>query len=532
MEHDPVAVGLGTVFVVVNSMVRFNTPSTNRSSTTAVRYFISLFLYCTVAVATYLIVVEGSAHTLESLIATAPPGVLKDTALKNFADPGAGPLVAALLLTVLLPNIPLLSLIDRWIFTQFQAIAAIPFEVRRLSAELRRRGFRVSLDLQEQTRRRLEEEGFDDQDIRFEPGAAPAQVWSTVTALFLRVEEWETDHRTAAYIEEFGDTLKALRTRRQGLVPKARICLKLVRDSAGVTDTERSSEAVKRYAIDFSEQVTLLKDDLIDFVSRGILHSEITDTGRNRRLSAIGFTPERILEVLTLNQMMALFCLIGALLIAPQVVLANQASSQPLSHGAQIVRIIMIALIYSAAVACAVLPKEEWSIARRQPPTMERPVVFYVLAGLMAVGISQAIGLVFNCLLEMSLTRGLERSGLTYPWSLLTFVTALGTAFLVDDIESSRLPRRVLRVLEGLSLAIIMCATTVIVCNWLRELSDAHPFPGYSPPPLKFVLPNSALIGFFIGYLVPTWYREAPRRLSAALAGDTVPASSVAPASA
>lgn len=511
MDQHPITDYLaGMVFVLVYSYARFNTPPTNRSSTTAGRYFMALSLYMMAALATFMLLAECPhlvgylfwGDKAESMSANLPPS------LQSLSSP----LVAALLMTVLLPNIPLLKSIDGWILRQLQGIAAIPYEVRRLSAELRGRPFITSTELQQETRRRLENDGFAACDVRFEAGSAPSQIWSALTALFVRLEGWESDRKMAAYVEEFGDSLRVLRARRQALLPKARICFRLLGGHEGLADTDSATEAIRRYTEDFSEQATQLRNDLIDFVSRGILHSEMTDTGRAARLSALGFPEPIIPATLTLNQMMGLFCMVGVLFLAGSVALGNKQGE---THGVLFMKTVMISLIFSAAVACAVLPKEEWAFARR-PKGGERPMAFYVVAGIMAVGISQVIGFIFNCLLERGIKDGATRWSYTYPWAVLTFCTAFGVAFLVDNIRSPRVPRWAWRTLEGLGQSAVMLAAASITYAWLAQRLDLlKPFHDYKQlPPFPLVLANSAIVGFFIGFLVPTWYREARREVS------------------
>ena len=153
---------LGVIFILFYAGQRFNTPSTNRSSTTAGRYFASLFLYCLVGIAAYVVLVKFP-HLMAFL--------LKDNkdAVPGWASELSSPLLIALLLTVLLPKLPFLSNIDQWICQQLQNVAAIPWEVRRLSAELRNDKLELSADEQSLIRQQLQDDGFDPRDIVFGP---------------------------------------------------------------------------------------------------------------------------------------------------------------------------------------------------------------------------------------------------------------------------------------------------------------------------------------------------------------------------
>jgi ABC-type sugar transport system permease subunit len=179
--------------------------------------------------------------------------------------------------------------------------------------------------------------------------------------------------------------------------------------------------------------------------------------------------------------------------------------------GQVLVRAIMISAIYSVAVACVVFPKQSWSLARREPGSF-RPVGFYVLAGLAAVAITQLMGLGFCCILKRGLGAGVQRYLLTYPWSLLTFTTAVMTGILIDDPPTARRPR-LRRALEGLAGAVMMSAGALLTHQWLQEVDKraAQQPADYQVPWLPRVLVTSAVVGFVIGFLVPHWHRRAPR---------------------
>ncbi len=514
MNHDLVDLGVGMLFVLFQAGRRFNTPSTNRSSTTAGRYYMALGVYWAVAGATYLGLSEFP-HLIRFLTADFV-GAGQAPAVLAAAERLSSPLFAALLMTVLLPNLPLLSGIDRWIFRQLQGVAAIPYEVRRLSAELRGLPCSLPADVRDEVAARLDSEGIAGGDVRFEGGGVPQQTWTCLTGLFILVERWEKDRRMAGYVEEYGEAPAALRARREALVPKARGCFPLL--TPGADDSDRARDAIRRFAADFSEQVALLRGALIEFVSRGILYAELTGTGRVDRLRALGFSASTRRDLLTLNQMMALFGVVGALMLAGSVI---RNTGTAVSHGVLLVRVVMIALIYISAVACAVLPRESWSFARRDSEG-GRPFAFYLLAGVMAVGISQAIGFLFNVLLMKGIAGGAERSLYTYPWSVMSFATAVGVAFLVDDRRPAAAPRGAWRVGEGLALAAILFVAAIVTCDWLAErVAVLGSLSGYFPPAAGMVQRNAAIIGLAIGLLVPTWYREAPRRRREEAEGDT-----------
>src|SRR6266545_7600948 len=157
---------IGAVFIVFYAAGRFNTPPTNRSSTTAARYFLALFGYCLIGLTVYATLV-----LFPHLLAFLKGG--DESAIPEWAEKLSRPLMVALTLTVLLPKLPFLNEPDNWVRKQLQSMAAIPYEVRRLSAELRKANLAVSEDLQADVRLRLINAGVTAKDINFEPGRTP-----------------------------------------------------------------------------------------------------------------------------------------------------------------------------------------------------------------------------------------------------------------------------------------------------------------------------------------------------------------------
>src|SRR4030095_7099507 len=212
---------LGGVFVLFYSGTRFNTPPTNRSSTTAARYFLGLFLYCLVSISVYALLVA-----FPHLLGIAQYGQQSGTV--SSPNNISLPLFVALLLTVLFTRIPILNSVDRWVYEQLKYVSDIPGEVIRLSAELRKDDLSISIEEQEDVRQQLENDGFDPKDIVFEQNKSPMSVWTNLTVLFQKVEAWKSDRRMAGYIATQQIELQKLREREQSLLSKAKTCLHLL----------------------------------------------------------------------------------------------------------------------------------------------------------------------------------------------------------------------------------------------------------------------------------------------------------------
>jgi hypothetical protein len=496
---------VGALFILFHTGSRFNTPPTNRSSTTAVRYHVALTAYSGFALAIYL-VLAYFPNIINYLTTTA-----KDAAVPDWAKGFSPPLVSALVMTLLLPKIPILSAVDNWICKNAQNMAAIPFEVRRLIAELRKASYHLRPEDEETLRQRLQEEGFDPSDILLGSKGCPQHLWTQVAALVWRIEDWESDRKTAGYVAAAAGEFQRLRRTRQQLAPKAKTCFRLIKESGGGHASEKAHEAVLRFKEDFVDQLSVLLNETLEFVARGVLQCELTDAARNNRLHDLGYDVHWTHEPLTLNQLMSLFSLLVVLLLFVFIV-SSGGKGKPILM--LLLRAATISVSYVVGVACVVFPKEKWAIARYRAGDAP-PITFYVLAGIMAVFISQAFMILINGLAFMDMHKALERFLYLYPWSTMTFFTSIITGLLTDNIfklHTSNLRRRLL---EGLIQAGTMVLVAAFVWHWLTDTTSCAP-QGLDcrAPDLFPLMAVTSLIGFAIGATVPTWHRHAPRQIT------------------
>ena len=172
------------------------------------------------------------------------------------------------------------------------------------------------------------------------------------------------------------------------------------------------------------------------------------------------------------------------------------------------------------AVGVVLSPPSPFPFSRIQVGDV-RPTAFYLVAGLMAVSISQVTSLVFNSVAMGGIQPGWARFQLTYPWMLITFGTALITAVLVDNPTFHGMSRWQQRCIEGFLQAAVMLGVAYLTHCWLVQRSEVIGVVRRVPP-LASVMGMSGMVGFVIGFCIPTWYRQAQRRHRKVLAGASV----------
>ena len=493
---------LGAVFVAFYAAGRFNTPATNRSSTTAIRYFLGLFCYCMVGLMGYVAFVK-----FPHLLAFMLQG--DETVVQPWAKQLSSPLLAALLLTVLLPRLPLLSDLDNWIRKQLQEMAAIPFEVRRLTAELRRGKLLVSDALQEEVVRLLERRGINRRNISFEPDDTPAYYCARIAVLLTKARDWESDRKMSSYLGALPGEVDQLWKRFDQLVLKAKTYFRLQNEGMeGLT--ARTHETMVRYQEDFTEQLAQLHTSVLDFISRGVLHAEFTDGTRQNRLQQMGFEAKWRIRKFTFDQATFVFGVL--LLVMLGSMLAFSSATSTATFGTRLVKMAVNAIIYCIAAGCAVLPKERWKFARHNPGQI-RPVGFYIVSGLMAVGLGVSFKFLSNCLLMGSVAEAAQHFLLRYPWFLTIFAATMMLGILLDNQRSVRLSKVQQRVFEAAAQGAVMAGVSYVSWLWLGERM-AHAgalVANLNMPDLTRMMTTAGAIGLVLGFWIPAWYRETPR---------------------
>lgn len=505
----------GAIFIALYSYHRFNTPYTNRSCTTALRYHLGATVYSLLIVAVYLGLsglqvsksVKGlltaSQEGVQGLLSAPQTDVLQDTV--NHTEFLQDPLLLALLLTVLLPQAPWLASLDEWLRDKCKRIAAIPYEVRRLSADLRRSPFELSDETRQAVRRRLLERGFPEEDVELGDGNDPRGLWLKATALMIEVQGWESDPRFAGFLNRFSDEWQRLRAEFSSLVPKAKRCFQLLGDAAAAPQDATISKMADEYQSSLTDEVGRLLEDLYGFISRGVLQCKLTQAARFQQLSQLGFQRSHQ-PTLSRDSLVAVFLMVMPVIGASLLYGSGGDIREALFRAPQ------YALTYLVAVICALLA------SRLKHPSVDmdhtsddRAWSAYLVAGAAAVTAAVIIGLaskiVTGLWADPMVSPGdsvLAYFGKGHPWLILSFVTAFVTAFHLENRVSERIPVRKLRWIEGATQGVLTLLAGVGVCLWL-----ANSLPEGAKTPWHIVI-TTGLIGFLLGATVPSWFRATP----------------------
>jgi hypothetical protein len=514
MGKETVELVIGAVFVIIHTYSHFNSPPSNRGSTTALRYHTAALTYCFIYLVFYYSFTKypGLLHPLAIDQVGGSADMLK--AVKDL--PPA--LVAALVFTVLLNRIPLLSGADAWLRNRLQRYAEIPNEARRLAKQMLKAGFDMPAADREQIKENLLSAGFKEADILFDESGDARYLWTRISVLMAKLESWGEDRKYSGYICENAGAYQALENRYERLARSAKTCFQFSREALPGEGDVAANLAVAECQRNFVEQARALSMSQCDFISQGVLSCQFTESARCRALAALGFDirPNPQQQGLVANQLAAL------LLLLMLALMLNIALFGTRVGGAErtLIMITMIATIYVVSVACAVCLKGRWAFTLRGADGT-RPVLSYLLAGLAAVAVAIPVSIGFRIMIGLS-ADGMQElapvaaavvhrfATMSYPWMLTAFVTAAAVSFLLDNRPVYGLTWRRMRWLEGAVLATANVIAAYVVMLWLNDI-------GGHAPPIEEMLPRAALIGFLIGFIIPAWYRNAPAARDAAV---------------
>jgi len=505
--RDIFEISVGAIFVVTSASARFNRPPNIRSYTTALRYYTAWLCYLLSGMALYFGLVALPA-VVKALHGDRPVDTTEMAGISV-------PLLTALLLSLLMPHMPILPTVDAWLRKWLQQMAAIPFEARQWAAILRRATFTVPPGLQAEVASRLAGQG---------PHSA---AWTKISALMAQLEDWKDDRRFGAFVAKYLLDFKDLKVRFGQLEPKIRLVHDIGPREVSA-DGDRFMALVQHEAADQSAE---LLNRIYDFISRGLLQACATNTARVGALTKLGFDSSGLgpRERVTLHQLISLFLAIEGAIMAGIVILTNHHATA--HYGQYLMLGTMVSVTYTVAVLCALYTKHRRGFARRE--RRGRPAAFYVAAGVLATAASMVIRLVFLLLIVHPVDEAWDRFRLFSPNSLCTFLAAFMVAWMIDNETTSSWSRNRLRWLEGVTGGVALLAGSVVALQWIEALAAApkwgkilHSQP-FNP---SVMLGLSTVVGFGIGFLIPTWYRDAAKegRRSAELVSAEPPAAMAA----
>jgi hypothetical protein len=489
-----------TLLVMYFAHARFNTPRHNRSSTTRAQFQFAQTGYILTAVALFAV--------LSSLLVTSPQiagALFGGTTPPDYLKGLNSPMLAALFMTTLLPQLGILSQVDSGLLKRFQNMGNIPTAVRQLSDKLHQSQLQFDAEaraaLTQFVVNRDVQPGIRPEDLNMDGANRPGYTFTRMLHFYLRLEQLKIEPRYANFCEEYAEELDAAEKSVTTLLDVADRFFPLYRGRLPVDG--KLDQPLEELRQAFRGQVEIASATLAELAARAILLCDRSQRDRRRRMAWLGLAeheegptglpPDRVVAVIS-----------GVFLAFFLGITAVGGADMPMHR--TFVLSLMIALIYGLAVTAAILPKGRWSWARRGPAG--RPFIAYLLSGVVGAAAAALTMIVFKSVTFMSVERSWNEFLFTYPWLGMTFTAAILIAWLCDDRVGDGAPRWWLRWVEGaIGMAVLACA------GWLvhRTLQTTPNFPLNRLPELEDVLLVSGAIGFTLSCCIPHWYRVSWR---------------------
>ena len=488
-----VEIGAGALFVVIDAATRFNRPletgevasrlrelvAESRGSTNAVSFFSAATLYTAVMLVLYGLL-NLNERWIQNLVETS-------NGVPNNLSP---PLLAALAVVVIIPRVKPFSIFEEHVRRFLQARASIPWEIHRFTESLRAAEF--SIPEADPAPESEADGGAPEHD------ADELELSAGKTSSLLRlVTTWRGHRGFSGFIGRYRSVVAALEKEHGELQRR----LEVQRSTeAKLGSDSPDAAALRKPLLQAFEELELHLEFL---VAAAVLRCCRTESQRAAQLQAFGFAPLATPPPLTIGRIVLLGLSVWALFLLAFLGF-NQLTRQPVGMVLLDAARISINLIVAVGTAYLI-----WRKARR-PDTAkisDRPFHQYLLAGAVSFGAAFVINSAFALLhLPSTLEKDLDNVFARLPFSALTVGLAFGLGFLLDDPSSARLAGRRLRLLEAGTLGVFLGLLAVPVHFWLVQTFARHGLP--FEVPLLGLAGIAVLIGFVLGFLVPTWCRE------------------------
>lgn len=504
-QFDPGLI-LGALLIVIYATERFNTPRTNRASTTAGRYYSAAAIYLLIYLLTFY-VFSKYPQMLKVLIDDSE--VQQRLALANGSNT---PVLVAMIFSLLVPKIPLVSELDLRLRMFLHRLASIPYEAIRMSKEVQGMHYEIPASLTPELLHEMEERNFPVQADSPESADPIVRNWMNIAALILQLRHWERMHPFAAFMQERSGQLQRIHERYHRLCASATSAYDLCRQARSQPDVPALQEAATRFSRNLRADEKSLYAEICDFISQAILINCFRLHSRRNTLHALGFQPLETEndEGLSVHQGVILAGMLLMLLLTSFIVF----SQSMLDIEEILLRAAMIVSIYSAAVFFVVYPKEKWQFFQYTGGRFY-PVASYLVSGLLAMPACMVINIFFQTLIKVSAPENqgwghaIEAAFIrywtfSYPWMTLACVTSIALAFLIDWQLPLRLGQRARNFCKAGLMMVVLMASTWLVHEWLVQLylTNGKIF----HVSLGSLLRNAAIIGFVLGYFVPAWF--------------------------
>jgi hypothetical protein len=499
--------------VAIYAQRRLNTPVTNRSSTRRRLYREAVLGYvvCTLILFVVLSVALRS-QPMQSFLLLPLGGVSLSKDVLNTLMGLPPPLIATIVLTTLLPNVPYVRDVDSWLLEWFKAGANIPREVSDRAERLVPERFQVGDGDLPRLKTLIGEEGLPEvllDHLHSEPGSG-LQIsqyrFTRVAKLFAKTEELAGNPRCRrTFFRDYDRELQTARADFRDYCSTAASGLEQARQLREKVSASEYEVAMRDRREQFAELSSQRFSQLALLVTGAVLSLDDTDQEIGDHLRAIGFAiedqpeePEFPLRSLAgLTVFLLLYLLVTNAVMQAGLHPPVQASFRsPIPPGA---RPFFFVLSYMCTIAATVWFIQRHPELQRLPGSPARWDI-YAICALLGAFMVGAVWLLLFFLRYRDLPSTITELNMTFGITALVGSLCGAVAYFADtELGDYPTPvrRRLIEAL-GCTAFMVFIAALLLLEAPPPPLDANHP---YLSVALMIFLPAS--VSFIIGYFVP-----------------------------
>lgn len=506
---------VGGVFVAVNAYRRYNTPSSNRASTTFQNFSLYFFFYLLAVLTLYIFfgaVLDSSPETIGWLYALSLGEVGSNVPLA--IDKLSAPMVSALFLTTLLPSLPWLSRYDQALLNTFWDRGNIPNHVYKMAASMRRARFNFSPIQNKQLRKNCK-----DLNIEFLPlmtNAIPSLDfrWARVNAILSGLEEWKQD--------DSGRMRRFMMTKRVALNRLFKNRDEINEEFAQLKAEQLDLKVLNKIERFLDKSIAQLFLDASVMIGQAICMTEFSESGRSARVTQLGFEGgtqgfDRLSPQQMLSGLFAIFITFLSLSIIEQFMKPVAARH----FGSVGFMTLLMLFTYGSSLIIAFDLKRRVSMGYNELTKQRQWSAYWVVGAITVVGwfvVTISYRYIFNMLSgvesEANLLQVMESIQWSFPFALQSLALAIAVSWILDKHQRLGATDRLCVYQRALDVSISIAAlaiASVITYDWMAGVG---PFEGYATKEAKYLsslsfgwlVAKGAAIGAVIGWLVPMWF--------------------------
>jgi hypothetical protein len=477
--------------------------ASTRATTTALRFYSVLALYLSGMACVYFVfALHGPIW--EVLNNTNP------TSLKGIGGLSA-PLIAALLLSLFLPQTPFLNRWERELRRRAQRVARIPREVLRVAQEL------AEINIRSEAVRPDPGDGSSSLIVDL-PTTEQLSVRSLRRAEQLSeiLGRWPKDPDFSDFVQdnrvEFDEIMRVYGVLSEGTLFSLRALVKAKASSAELNHVARSAENQCEAYLQFAHE----------FISRAVLQNALTEKGRAALFRQIGFDRSPEPPPYPFRTGMLVF-FAGALILGVGFWMGGMLGLSRYGAFTGLLKAMQIALYFViptwvAAGIVGTAPvseqKSRWrSVDLKVGWPLSRPWPAYFAVGLIAAACTALVSMVFRFVeLSHDVPGYWHVVYQTVPWNITAFFIGVVVAHQIQTKDWGWFSGWKMQLLDGVVHAVVLFLVAFFVHAALVDRVSYARSQGWSPlysvPSRELVVAVTPAIGLVIGLAVPRGYRR------------------------